>query len=713
MKGIRNKILKKALAVVVASLTVCILISYFAIDNISKNADSTNRESSELAAKSSSVALVEQATAQAVEYTESASLAIRFKMQGITSALEMVSGGITDIYRNPENYLERPYKHPKDSPADTFCMQWVLPEGVEMGGDIERETYLLGNAESLFANTLSTYSNILSVYYTSSTGINIGYDDTAQTKPEYFDGRNSGWFTNTKESGGLYISEPYADSFGRGFMITAAVPCIGDNGEFYGSCGIDILIADLNEIIGGINSGKESYAVLASSNAVICAQGLTGENSSDPAALLGENGAEILADIQRNESGILESVISGNEVYCVYSHVGISDWIMILVMSRDKIVEPSVELEGSIHALAEKFLTEQNGQMLRIVLLWTVVVAAVIVTAVFVIGKLADSISSPIIKLCGAVEKVGGGELKYDCEIKTNDELEKLSDSFRKMTESLNEYIENYARVTADKERISTELNVATQIQADMLPRIFPAFPGRKEFDIFATMTPAKEVGGDFYDFFLIDSDHLAVVMADVSGKGVPAALFMVIAKTLIKNRAQLINGEKENYSPADILSYVNEQLCEGNKADMFVTVWLCIVEISTGKCVAANAGHEYPAIKRADGEFELVKNRHSPAVAVMEGIKFRDIQFELNPGDSLYVYTDGVPEATDSENQLFGTDRMIAALNEFPDSSVSGLLDNVKEHIDAFVGDAPQFDDITMLCLKYFGNIGNDNTEG
>lgn len=704
MKGIRNKILKKSLTVVAASLMVCILISYFAIDNISRNADSTNRQSSELAAKNSSAALVAQATSQAVEYTESASQAIRFKMQGITSALELVSGGITDIYNAPDNYLERPYKHPKDSPADTFCMQWVLPEGVEMSGGIEREAYLLGNAESLFANTLSTFSNILTVYYTSSTGINVGYDDTAQTKPEYYDGRETGWFTHTRESGALYISEPYADSFGRGFMITAALPCIGGNGEFYGACGVDILIDDLNDIVGGVNSGEDSYAVLASSSAVICADGLTEENSNDPAVFLGENAADILSGIQQNESGILESIIGGDEVYCVYSHVGISDWIMILVMSKDRIVEPSVELEGSIHALAEQFLAEQNGQMLRIILLWGAVVVVVIVVSVLVIGKLADSISSPIIKLCGAVEKVGGGELKYDCEIKTNDELETLSDSFRKMTESLNEYIENYARVTADKERISTELNVATQIQADMLPRIFPAFPGRKEFDIFATMTPAKEVGGDFYDFFLIDSDHLAVVMADVSGKGVPAALFMVIAKTLIKNRAQFVNGEK-SYSPADILSYVNEQLCEGNKADMFVTVWLCIIEISTGKCTAANAGHEYPAIRRAGGKFELVKNRHSPAVAVMEGIKFRDVQFELYPGDTLYVYTDGVPEATDSENQLFGTDRMLEALNEFPENSVSELLANVKEHIDGFVGNAPQFDDITMLCLKYFGN--------
>lgn len=286
--------------------------------------------------------------------------------------------------------------------------------------------------------------------------------------------------------------------------------------------------------------------------------------------------------------------------------------------------------------------------------------------------------------------------------IQTHDEIQTLGESLLKLEIEINEYIDNLTKVTAEKERIGAELNVATQIQADMLPSIFPAFPERKEFDIYATMTPAKEVGGDFYDFFLIDDDHLALVIADVSGKGVPAALFMVIAKTLIKNRAQMAAGGP--YSPAEILGYVNEQLCEGNEAELFVTVWLGILQISTGKGLVSNAGHEYPAIRRAGGEYELVKTKHSMAVATMEGIRFREHEFELHAGDSLYVYTDGVAEATDSKDELFGTDRMLAALNEDPDARPEQLLHTVKKHIDNFVGEAMQFDDITMLCLHYLG---------
>jgi len=282
--------------------------------------------------------------------------------------------------------------------------------------------------------------------------------------------------------------------------------------------------------------------------------------------------------------------------------------------------------------------------------------------------------------------------------IKANNEIGDLYHVIRNMQRKIVEYLENLTRVTAEKERIGAELNIATQIQADMLPRIFPPFPSRHDFDIYATMTPAKEVGGDFYDFFLIDDDHMGLVMADVSGKGVPAALFMVIAKTLIKNRAMMGGG------PAEILQYVNEQLCEGNEAELFVTVWLAIVEFSTGKGLAANAGHEHPAIRHPDGKYELVVYRHSPAVATMEGIRFREHSFELKPGDSLFVYTDGVTEATDANNELFGTDRMLEALNCDPNAAPATLLANVKAGIDSFVGQAPQFDDITMLCFHYTG---------
>ena len=286
-------------------------------------------------------------------------------------------------------------------------------------------------------------------------------------------------------------------------------------------------------------------------------------------------------------------------------------------------------------------------------------------------------------------------------DVSTGDEIEQLSTAMKQMETDMNEYIRDLTAVTAEKERIGAELNVATQIQADMLPRIFPPFPDRNEFDIYASMNPAKEVGGDFYDFFLIDDNQLGMVMADVSGKGVPAALFMVIAKTLIKNRAQMGGG------PAEILNYVNEQLCEGNDAELFVTVWFAILDIKTGKGLAANAGHEHPALRRANGEFELVIYRHSPAVAVMDGMRFKEHEFELKPGDSLFVYTDGVTEATDARNELFGTDRMVQALNRNPDAAPKELLENVRKDIDTFVGEAPQFDDITMLALHYSGSEG------
>ena len=286
-------------------------------------------------------------------------------------------------------------------------------------------------------------------------------------------------------------------------------------------------------------------------------------------------------------------------------------------------------------------------------------------------------------------------------DIRSNDELEELAASINKMENDIAFYINDIRIITAEKERIGAELDVARRIQADMLPGLFPPYPDRKEFDIYASMTPAKEVGGDFYDFFFIDNDHIAMVIADVSGKGVPAALFMVIAKTLIKYRT--ITGG--TLSPAEILADVNNRLCERNEEGFFVTVWLGIVEISTGKGVASNAGHEHPVLKRSDGRYDYSKYKHSPAVAAMEGTSFKEHEFELHPGDRFFVYTDGVLEATNSDTVLFGEDRLLDALNAHVDYDAEHLLKSVKTEIDLFVGAAPQFDDITMLEFRYYGD--------
>ena len=277
---------------------------------------------------------------------------------------------------------------------------------------------------------------------------------------------------------------------------------------------------------------------------------------------------------------------------------------------------------------------------------------------------------------------------------RTCDALGRQMDTIRRMEREQAEQ-ENLKK---EQERIEKELVMAREIQASALPNTFPAFPERTEFTLFASMTPAKEVGGDFYDFFLIDADHLALVIADVSGKGIPAALFMMISKTLIKN--ELLNG----CDPAAALDRVNAQLREQNSSMMFVTVWLAVVEISTGKGLACNAGHEHPGLRRAGGDFGLVKYPHGVFVGVSEKARFTNREFELHPGDRVFVYTDGVPEATAADGEMFGKERLEAALNTCPDGSPEEILRTVKDAVDAFVGDAEQFDDLTMLCLEYRG---------
>ena len=251
----------------------------------------------------------------------------------------------------------------------------------------------------------------------------------------------------------------------------------------------------------------------------------------------------------------------------------------------------------------------------------------------------------------------------------------------------------------SELEQLDKELKLAADIQTNMLPMVFPPFPDRTEFDLHAFMTPAKEVGGDFYDFFLLDSDHLALVIADVSGKGIPAALFMMVSKNMIKN--QLMAGN----DPATALEHVNIQLCEHNSSMMFVTVWLAVVEISTGKGLAVNAGHENPVIARKGEKFEILKYRHCTAIGYSEKAKYQNREFELHPGDCVFVYTDGVPEANDPSGDLFGTDRLTDALNQAPeDTSPEQLIRLVYEAVNRFADGTPQFDDITMLCFKYRG---------
>ena len=270
-----------------------------------------------------------------------------------------------------------------------------------------------------------------------------------------------------------------------------------------------------------------------------------------------------------------------------------------------------------------------------------------------------------------------------------------VSMSFMLLLWSILLLVKRISKIGKERERISAELGVATKIQADMLPTDFPE---RKDIALYASMTPAKEVGGDFYDFFFVDDDHIAIIMADVAGKGVPAALFMTIAKVILRNRVML------GGTPSEILFNVNNELCRNNRAGLFVTVWLGLLDLRTGEIQYVNAGHEYPAIGKPGEGFEVIKGENCPPLGAMEDMEFIDESVTLVPGGKLFLYTDGVPEAKNSEGARFGMDAMTVSLNKSLDNSAAELVHNVGTDVNEFVGDLDPFDDITMMCVNYLG---------
>ena len=282
-----------------------------------------------------------------------------------------------------------------------------------------------------------------------------------------------------------------------------------------------------------------------------------------------------------------------------------------------------------------------------------------------------------------------------DLKIRSHDEIYDLYQGVQTMQTDILYQLNDLTAMRSDKERRDAELAIAGQMQEDMLPKEFSSW---KEFSLYATVKPAKEMGGDFYDFFSIDDDHVGLVMADVSGKGVPAAMFMIVVKTLLKVRTTAPG------TPAEVLHDVNNTLCEDNPAGLFVTVWFAIITLSTGEVVYANAGHEHPAILRGDSEYLIKKRDNMPPLAAMENLEYEDERMKLEPGDCIFLYTDGVPEAKRSTGERFGIDRMLDVLNRNRSASPKNLLYYVTSEIEEFADDIDPFDDITMMNIVWKG---------
>lgn len=694
-KTIRQSIQKMALQVSIAALVVTIAVGVVSMLNIKKRVISDSARLGESAAENSAGILKEQIESNLLTITESKAEYASSQFGRLAGYVRQYASYLHYLYLNEEQYNPVEVLPPDNKNAGKLVLMRDFANDNIRLPDVKDEIGLLGNVEPMFASAMSVDGDIITtIYLGTESGVMISYDkysDSGESQGNY-NFFESSWYTQAKEAETLIFTDTYLDGYGRGETISCAAPFYDAADNFAGVVSMDVLISDINNSVIAMDYVNGAYAFLLDTNGKVIAA---------PEAFRDTAGNNIVTDDNARLHGIADQILSGksgiaatDQAYYAYAPIEGIDWILGVYFPTSVITEKTDDITAVISEnTSDTAQSIQNSILLAI----TIFVAGfiIIVIGVYFISKVfADRVVQPLQILQKDVQMISKGNLEHRAKIIQDDEIGELANAFNNMSASLQEYIKNLSSVMAEKERIGAELNVATQIQADMLPSIFPAFPEREEFDIYATMQPAKEVGGDFYDFFLIDDDHLAVVIADVSGKGVPAALFMVIAKTLLKNRAQM--GD----SPAKVLEVVNNQLCENNKAEMFVTVWFGVMQISTGKIVAANAGHEKPIIRKADGEFEIFKDKHGFVMGAMEGMKYKEYEFEIEKGGCLFVYTDGVPEATSSESELFGMERLVQVLNEEKDAPLPDILKSVKGSIDKFVKDAPQFDDITMLAL-------------
>lgn len=599
------------------------------------------------------------------------------------------SSYIHDLYQHPEDYVQREVFPPDAASAGVCTMQRYLVSPDISVEATAQERRLLGNLEQLWAPVLSGSKDMITtIYVGTQSGFLLSYDDCADlgvtpgSDESYFDYFQSSWYTSAMEAGTVLFTDTYPDAYGRGLMISCAAPFYDAQDQFAGVVCMDILIGDLTSYVIDVALGEGAYAFLVNASGdIIASADMTATDAAFENILVASSPMyEASAPIIQGETGVM---LTSGGVYYAYTPVSSANWKFCVHIPESLVLAPVKAMERNIIAAIFAFFAA---------------LALIIFCVVLLVRRFSRQLTAPLTALGQDVQAISSGDLDHRAEIRSNDEIGDLAVSFNNMAASLKQHIEHLTAVTAEKERIGAELDVATHIQKSMLPCIFPAFPDRKEFDIYATMNPAKEVGGDFYDFFMVDDTHLAVVMADVSGKGVPAALFMVIGKTLIKDHTQ------PGKSLGEVFTDVNNMLCDSNSEGLFITAFEGVLDLVTGEFRYVNAGHEPPYLCKQGEDFEAYKIKAGFVLAGMEDLRYREGSLQLMPGDRIFLYTDGVTEATDGAGRLYGSERLHRVLNANLDAGPETLLPTVKADVDQFVGDAPQFDDITMLCLAYHG---------
>ena len=655
--------------------------------------------------------------------------------ENIAVDTKRLTENMEDILSAQENYSPKELIRSK-SLEDGWSLSLVLtPSGVDNLENLRGKIAMAANIQNNLKNTALSYHIPGSFYTTFEDGFGFIVDTGEEDmRADYFDNplgymqldfKERPWYKNAKEKNDVVITDTLINaSAGNSDPIVVCSAPINVNGEFVGVTGIGFFVKNIAEFYFKTEIGKTSYYFLMNKHGqVIVSTKSDGDlsvkdgfpdvrkNSIRNLAIAEEkiahgeenlNLALAVEKISRGEKGLMTVKLDGEEYFLAFEPLQSVNWSFGALIKVSEVTAPVDAVAMSIDRQTNDFIYRAENFSLKLLPIMAAAFA-ILLTAVSLLSKsVTKSIVKPIHQLADGVREISAGNLDKKLEIHTGDEIEHLATCFNAMTDELKVYMANLAKETAENERISTELNVATNIQQSMLPHDFPS---RADFEIFATMHAAKEVGGDFYDFYLLDENHLVITIADVSGKGVPAALFMAISKTILQNFA-LSMKTPDDFSA--VMTLANQQLCKNNDEMLFVTVFMGMLDLKTGEFVYVNGGHNAPLVCR-ENKFEYLDVGKSCMLGIDEDVPFPQKKIKLAAGDIIFLYTDGVTEAMNEHGKLFGENYLREVLNgEDKSETLEILLENLRKAIKIHAGDAEQSDDITMLALKWNGGDKN-----
>lgn len=715
--SIRKRILTVLLSSCLLSIILTSLVAFKAIYDTRELTLSIGNEIIFQAAENSQEALIQRAKLALEQTAFDKANELDENLGKVKKDVIILSNMMTNIASNPEEYHSRNIFEPSKNDIDKITAQLLFSsEVVDKSSPIlQQEIGLTANIQD-FLIQINTNSNVvISSYVASKNGFTIMVDrfagrkfQNSDIKPDFYNATSRPWYIQAKEENKTIFTDIVIDALGGGPCIICATPYYA-NGQFAGVVGMGTFLDNINDIILNTKIGDNGFGfVINKQGQIIASPHTTGDlitginNLKDLRQSTNKSLADAVQKIINEKAGLTEANIDGKDYYLAYAPMKNTDWYFITAMEVDTVIAPAKETHENIINIATEYM-DNLSEKTKMTIIGMVISISVLLFFITYIGwSLADYLTKPIRQLSKGVQQIAMGNFNGKLNIHTGDEIESLAISFNAMTTELQTYIKNLEQITAEKERIATELNVATNIQKNMLPCIFPPYPDRKDFDIYAVMYPAKEVGGDFYDFYLLDENHLVITIADVSDKGIPAAMFMVITKTILKNFAMSMT------SPDDFSAVVqcaNRQLCENNEEMMFVTVFMGMLDLKTGKFIYVNAGHTPPMIRhkhKDDSTFEYLPVEKNCVLGINEEAQFKQQEVYLKQGDELFLYTDGVTEAINKEKKLYSIERLYSNLNKINQkSSCQDILRDVKLSIDEFAQGMYQSDDITMLAIK------------